>query len=46
MVGGIVGTTAALEANGNFTASYLTDWDIFWAKMTAISVDSRAWTYC
>ena len=45
LVAGIVGNTAALEANGPFTASYLTDQDTVWAKLTAIVVYSTAWTY-
>ena len=40
LVAGILGTTADLEANGPFTASYLTDRAAVWVKLTAIFADS------
>ena len=45
VVAGIIGTTAALESNGTFTASYLTDRATVRAKLSAIFEDSDAWTY-
>ena len=46
VVEGTVGSTAALEANGPFTASYLTNQDKISGKMTGIFSDYTAWTYC
>ena len=46
MVAVIVGTTAALEANGPFTTSYLTAWATVRVKLTAIFADSTDWEYC
>ena len=46
MVACIVGTTEYLEANGPFTASYLTDRATVSANLTAIFADSTAWTHC
>ena len=45
MVAGAVINPAALEANGPLTASYLTDWDTVWGKLTAIFADYTAWEY-
>ena len=46
MVAVIVGTTAALEANGPFTTSYLTAWATVRVNLTAIFADSTDWEYC
>ena len=46
MVVGIVGTNAALGANGPFTASYLAGRAAVWAKLTAICAYSTAWAHC
>ena len=46
VVAGIVCTIAALEADGPFNASYLTDWATAWAKLTSTFEYSNYWTYC
>ena len=38
-------TTAVLEANGPFTASYLNDRDTVWEKLSAMFIYSTNWSY-
>ena len=46
LVSGTIVTTAALESNGPFIASYLTYLDTVWGDLTAIFADSTTWIYC
>ena len=46
LVAGIVGTAVALEANGPFIGSYLTDLATALGKLTAIFAYYTAWIYC